>query len=112
MSSSSAKTLVLVTAGLLFAAIAVKRNSIADPYRYAWAAGVITIFLSILADIAPEIAGPFAVLLLFAVYVKNRKVLGPLVPTIANTKAASTSSAAATGGQTSSGPLNTIGGAQ
>lgn len=76
MSKSSANTLVLVTGGLLFAFVALKRDKLADPYRFAWGAGVVTIGLSVVADLAPEIAGPFALLLLMAVYWKNRGALG------------------------------------
>lgn len=76
MSKSSANTLVLVTGGLLFAFVALKRDKLADPYRFAWGAGVVTIGLSVVTDLAPEIAGPFALLLLMAVYWKNRGALG------------------------------------
>ena len=80
MSPSSAKTMVLLAGGLMFAAIGLRRSSIPDPYRYAWAAGVITLFLSVLADVAPEIAGPFAILVLMAVYWRNRAAIGTLNP--------------------------------
>jgi len=80
MSERSAKTMVLVAGGMMFAAIAIKRGQIADPFRFAWAAGAITLFLSVLADIAPEVAGPFALLVLMAVYWKNRGVIGSVLP--------------------------------
>lgn len=86
MSERSAKTIVLLAGGLMFAAIGIRRDQISDPFRFAWAAGVITLGLSVLADIAPEIAGPFAILLLMAVYWKNRGVLGSVLPTAANTQ--------------------------
>lgn len=69
---------MLLVGGFMFAAIGIRRDQIQDPYRFAWAAGVITLGLSVLADIAPEVAGPFAILLLMAVYWKNRGVLGSL----------------------------------
>ncbi len=80
MTASSAKTIVLVTAGVMFAVVGLKRSSLPDPFRYAWAAGVITLGLSVVADVAPEIAGPFAVLLLMAVWYRNRSTLGTLNP--------------------------------
>ena len=80
MSERTAKTIVLVTAGLMFAAIGLRRGQIADPFRFAWAAGVITLFLSLLADVAPEIAGPFAILLLMAVYWRNRGIFSANLP--------------------------------
>lgn len=76
MSSSSSKTLVLVAGGLMFAAIALRREQIGDPFKFAWAAGVITLGLSVLADLAPQVAGPFALLVLMAVYWRNRGLLG------------------------------------
>lgn len=72
MSPQSARTMVLVSAGVMFVAIALRRDQIKDVYRYAWAAGVITLFLSVLADLTPEIAGPFAMLILLAVWFRNR----------------------------------------
>ena len=86
MSPQSAKTIVLLAGGLMFAAIGIRRSAIGDPFRYAWAAGVITLGLSVLADVAPEIAGPFALLVLMAVYWRNRGVVGSVLPTKANTK--------------------------
>ncbi len=87
MSSSTAKTVVLIAGGLMFAMIGIKRDSIPDPFRYAWAAGVIVLGLSVLADISPEVAGPFAILTLLAVYWKNQGVLGSVIPTTKNTPA-------------------------
>lgn len=75
MTPNSAKTTVLLAGGLMFAAIGFRRSQIDDPFRFAWAAGVITLGLSVLADVAPEIAGPFALLVLLAVYWRNRDVL-------------------------------------
>lgn len=76
MSKGSANTIVLLVGGLMFAIIFLKPDKFADQYKAAWAAGVITLGLSVVADLAPEIAGPFAILLLMAVYWKNRGVFG------------------------------------
>lgn len=84
--------MVLLAGGLMFAAVGIKHASIADPFKYAWAAGMITLFLSVLADVAPEVAGPFAILVLMAVYWKNKGVIGSILPT-----ASSAPAAAATG---------------
>lgn len=81
MSSQSAKTIVLLAGGLMFAAIGIRRKQIADPFKFAWAAGVITLGLSVLADVAPEVAGPAALLVLMAVYWKNRAAIGTVLPT-------------------------------
>lgn len=88
MSPQSARTTVLLVAGLMFAAIALRRDRIQDPYRYAWAAGLISLFLSFLADVVPQIAGPFAILLGLAVWYRHRADF----PTIAGPSGAKTSS--------------------
>ncbi len=90
MSERTAKTMVLVAGALMFAAIGIRRSSIPDPFRFAWAAGVITVFLSLLADVSPEVAGPAAILVLLAVYAKNRGVLGSVLPSSAETPLSST----------------------
>jgi hypothetical protein len=72
--------MVLVAAAFMFAAIAIKRQALPDPYRFAWAAGLITLGLSVLADTVPEVAGPAAILILMAVYWRNRGVLGSVLP--------------------------------
>lgn len=59
-----ARKMVLVSAFLL-AAIAVYRDrqqGTGDTFRALWGVGVVSMLLSLLADFAPTIAGPFAVL--------------------------------------------------
>lgn len=60
-----ARKMVLVSAFLL-AAIAVykdrKGGGTADTFHALWGVGVVSLLLSLLADFAPTIAGPFAVL--------------------------------------------------
>lgn len=85
MSEKSAKTVVLLAGALMFAAIGIRRKQIPDPFRFAFAAGVITLGLSVAADVAPQIAGPFALLVLTAVYWRNRGVLGSAIPSTSNT---------------------------
>lgn len=80
MSTRTAQVTVLLAAGLMFAAIGIKKATISDPLRYAWAAGAITLFLSLLSDISPEVAGPAAVLVLMAVYWRNRGLIGSSTP--------------------------------
>ena len=99
---SSGKTWVLVAAGLMFGIIFIRRDSFPDVFKAAWAAGVITLFLSVLADVAPEIAGPAAILILLAVYWRHRGALGSILPPSSN---------AAGGAAAGSSPVNTIGGA-
>jgi hypothetical protein len=94
VSESTAKTTVLVVGALMLVYVGLKRNTLPDPYRMAWAAGLITLFLSLLADISPEIAGPLAILLLIAVYWHNKGILGPVLPSSSNTQTATPASPA------------------
>lgn len=59
-----ARKMVLVSAFLL-AAVAVykdRKQGTSDTFKALWGVGVLSMLLSILADFAPTIAGPFAVL--------------------------------------------------
>lgn len=59
-----ARKMVLVSAFAL-AAIAVykdRRQGASDTFHALWGVGVLSLLLSILADFAPTVAGPFAVL--------------------------------------------------
>lgn len=59
-----ARKMVLVSAFLL-AAISVyrdRKSGAGDTFRSLWGVGVVSLVLSILADFAPTIAGPFAML--------------------------------------------------
>jgi hypothetical protein len=94
VSKQTANTIVLLAGGLMFAAIAIKRATIPDPFRFAWAAGVITLGLSVLADISPEVAGPAAILVLLAVYTRNKGVLGSVLPSGVNVNPATNPQAA------------------
>ena len=78
MTTSTAQTVVLVSGGLMLA-YAVQRKSA----KKAYAAGVITLGLTFLADVAPEVAGPFAALVVM--YLATReglfgKVFGGVAP--------------------------------
>lgn len=106
MSERTAKVIILLAAGLMFAAIGIKRDSIEDPFRFAWAAGVITVGLSALSDISPEVAGPAALLVLIAVYWRNKGVIGSVpglsgksggIPSTPGNRATSRSGTAAAG---------------
>jgi len=98
VSDTAAKSVVLVAGGLMFAAIAIRRSTIPDPMRFAWAAGAILLFLSLLSDISPQVAGPAAILVLMAVYWRNRGVIGGATPLGgSSTPASSSSSSGAVG---------------
>ena len=112
MSEKTAKTVVLLTGAFMFAAIAIKRDTIPDPFRFAWASGVITLGLSVLADLAPEIAGPFALLVLIFVYQRNKGVLGSVIspPTKAATPTPTTTTSSPTAARTAKQTTNQSGG--
>ncbi len=72
MSSQQAKQTVLV-AMLILIAISVYRQK-ADPgtlYKRVWGTGVLGLMLSLLADFAPAIAGPFAVVTVLGTMTKG-----------------------------------------
>jgi hypothetical protein len=93
VSNNTARALVLIVGVFMFAAIGIKRDTIPDPFRFAWAAGVILLGLSLLADISPQVAGPLAILVLIAVYWRNRGTLGSLPGLQTKTTAAASSGA-------------------
>ena len=68
MSSSTAQTVVLVAGGLMLAYAVQQRSA-----KKAYGAGVVTLGLSFLADVAPQVAGPFA--LLVVLYLAQREKL-------------------------------------
>lgn len=80
MTSGTASTIVLASGGLMLAYAVQKKSA-----RKAYAAGVVTLGLTFLADVAPEIAGPFA--LLIVLYLATRegifgKVFGGVAPAV------------------------------
>ena len=62
MSPVKAKQTVLVAMIALIAINLYRVKSDGSMYKRLWGTGVVGVFLSILADFAPSIAGPFAVL--------------------------------------------------
>ena len=130
MSSRSAATLVLITGGLMvtYAALDAKNGTVtADvTYKRIYSSFLATAALGIAADFVPEIVGPFAILIIVAAWAKHKGALGGLLGssgqlasgaagtsgTTATGASSSTAAGAATGGSTTSGPINKIGGAQ
>lgn len=92
MSSSTARTLVLVAYLAMTALIGLNKSgkytSNGSKYKAIWAASVFFLGLSVTADLAPQIAGPLALLAVIAVAVKNPGEIGPLAAG-ANTSAGS-----------------------
>jgi hypothetical protein len=73
VSESTAKALIIGGGLGTIAIIFLRRNQLSDPFRNAWAAGALWLFLSLLADIAPQVAGPAALLVLIFAYAKVGK---------------------------------------
>lgn len=85
MTPTTAKTLVLVAYAGMLSLIALntsgKYTTNGGKFKAGWAASVFTLVLSILADVAPQVAGPLALLALTAVAFKNPAEIGPLFKT-------------------------------
>ena len=83
--------MVLVSAFLL-AGIAVykdRRQGTSDTFRALWGVGVLSLLLSILADFAPTVAGPFAALtVLGSLTSGGSSIIDKLLGTVSSTPAA------------------------
>lgn len=83
-----ARKMVLVSAFLL-AGIALYRDHQAgshDTFRALWGVGVVSLLLSLLADFAPTVAGPFAVLtVLGSLTTGGTSILDKILGTIGST---------------------------
>lgn len=75
--------MVLVAGGLEVAFVLARANKSGGEktYKSLWAIGLLTLGLSIFADFVPEIAGPFALLVLIAMAVQQRGALGEALGT-------------------------------
>lgn len=65
-STASARRVVLISGAILLAygvATAKKSDGSTDVFKRVYSAAIVTLVLSLLADFAPQIAGPFAVLI-------------------------------------------------
>lgn len=94
-----ARKMVLVSA-FLMAAIAVykdRKNGAGDTFHSLWGVGVVSMLLSILADFAPTIAGPFGILIVLGSLTgSGSKILDNLLGGAANLAAAPGGKVAAT----------------
>lgn len=83
MSSEQAARIVFI-AGMLeagYVLIRASRGGLGEgkTYRSLWAIGLLTLGLAVFADFIPQVAGPFAVLVLVAMVVRNRGELGNVI---------------------------------
>lgn len=83
MSSEQAARVVFV-AGMVeagYVLIRATRGGLREgqTYKSLWAIGLLTLGLAVLADFVPQVAGPFAMLVLVAMIVRNRGEIGGVI---------------------------------
>lgn len=85
MTDRTAGTVVIVSGGLMlsYTLLAAFRGPSTfkqgGVYKQVWAIGALTLGMSIVADVAPELAGPFALLVLVAAAARNRGAIGRVI---------------------------------
>jgi uncharacterized membrane protein len=78
----AARIVVISGAGMAtFVLIQAKRQGkpTETTFRSLWAIGLLTLGLAVFADFAPQVAGPFALLVLIAMAVRNTGTLGSVI---------------------------------
>jgi hypothetical protein len=117
---TGSRTIVLVAGGMMLVFIGLQPP---PRYKRVWAAGVVFLGLSFLADVAPQVAAPASVLVLLALAYKQRGELGTLLGNVGKASAATLPAGAPTGVKgpqgtggkttgnttTSGGPAGTVG---
>lgn len=77
MDSETAGKVVLVSGGIMAVWVLLSQSPTkGGTYKRLWGIGALTLGLGILADFLPQIAGPFALLVLVAGATKNKGKLG------------------------------------
>lgn len=76
MTSSEATKLVFIGAGATAAVVVASTSNEEERFKSLWAIGLLTIGLAALADFAPQLAGPFAVLIAVAAVARHPGSLG------------------------------------
>lgn len=105
----SARTVVVCAMLELFFVLAQARQNNRtreQTVKSLWAIGVLALGLSMASDFVPQVAGPFAILVLVALAARSRGELGQVLGTAASTPspAASTSHPTRPGGESPGGP--------
>lgn len=84
MEPSTAKTIVLASTGIMLVLVATDATSTRTRVQRVWPVAVVSLGLSVLTDVAPQVAGPAAILVLLAVAGRQRGwfsgVLGGVSP--------------------------------
>lgn len=79
MNPATANRMVLVSTGAMIAFVLIERHfnpAQVDTYKRLWAVGALGVGMSLAADFVPQIAGPFALLVLVAMVARNRGQIG------------------------------------
>ncbi len=82
MTPQQASRLVFVCGAIeaVYVLLRANKNPGTDSFRSLWAIGVLTVGLAVAADFVPQVAGPFALLVLVAMIARNRGELGAVIP--------------------------------
>lgn len=76
---NSSRAIVLASGGLMLVFVALQPGGLAGNYKKTWAAGVVLLALSLLADVWPDGAGPIAILVVLALAYRQKGALGGLL---------------------------------
>ncbi len=79
MNTATANRMVLVSTGAMIAFVLIERHfnpAQVDMYKRLWAVGALGVGMSLAADFVPQIAGPFALLVLVAMVARNKGQIG------------------------------------
>lgn len=79
MNAATANRMVLVSTGAMIAFVLIERHfnpAQVDMYKRLWAVGALGVGMSLAADFVPQIAGPFALLVLVAMVARNKGQIG------------------------------------
>lgn len=102
MNSRTASTLVLLTGGILiaYALLDARSGSVTgeQTYKRIYSGFLATVALGVAADFAPQIVGPFCVLILVAAWARHKGALGGIIGGTTTTAAVSGAAAAHAGG--------------
>ncbi len=79
MDTATASKVVLISGGIMAVWVLVTPNEQTATFKRLWGIGALTLALGIMADFVPQIAGPFALLVLVAGGTKNSGKIGKTI---------------------------------
>lgn len=96
MGEGNAKTLVFASGGLLIGLALLSGKE--STFRRVWAASLWTTLLAVVADVAPQVVGPFALLIIVAAIATDQGVFGKFVAGTGSTAATTKPATSTVGG--------------